>query len=95
MLEKRKCQRARFPNPRHTPANCIEDFAKVLGAAIGEFLSFDIAPESLYGIQSGSVTRPPLHALGRRAFFYSGLFLRHPELDCLRIALPGPLGWSL
>jgi hypothetical protein len=62
MLEKRKCQRARFPNPRHTPANCIEDFAKVPGAAVGKFLSFDIAPESLYRIQIGSVTRQPLHA---------------------------------
>jgi hypothetical protein len=61
MLEESKCQRAGFANTRHATPKCIEHFAKVLCAAVGEFLSFDIAPESLYRIQIGSVTRQPLH----------------------------------
>mgnify|MGYP001102309353 CR=1 FL=1 len=61
MLEEGKCQRAGFPNTRHATANRIEDFAKVFGTAVGEFVAFDIAPENLYGIQIWSVTRKPLH----------------------------------
>jgi hypothetical protein len=48
--------------PAPYSVSCIEDFAKVLGAAGGKFLFFDTTPESLYGIQIGGVTRKPLHA---------------------------------
>lgn len=61
MLEEGECQRARFPDTRHTSTNRIEDLVKILRAAIGEFLSFDIAPESFHWIQIGSVTGQPLH----------------------------------
>ena len=85
MLEKRECQRARSPNPRHTSANCIEDFAKVFGAAVGEFLSLDVASESLYGIQIGSVSRQPLYG---EATALTLEVIRHDPAPVRREAVP-------
>ncbi len=80
-----------FPDTRHTSAKRIEYLAKILCAAVGEFLSFDIAPESFHWIQIGSVTGQPLHvepvALAIQEVRHHTALVRGEAISKIRMAL--------
>jgi len=61
MFEEGEGQMARSTHAAHSCVDLGVQLGKVLGATVGQFLSFDISPQGLHRIQVRCVARQPFH----------------------------------